>query len=220
MVDVPQDFFIGIVDISHHQDQAMDWDAYKKGGGLAVIHKATESLDFEDKKYHERKKAAKAAGLLWGAYHFAGDVGADGVEQADHFLRFAEPDDRDLISFDCEKHGTLKQMEDFVSRIEAKTGRLPVIYGRRLLRDLMKGVKGSIVSQCALWYDDYPPDANMPRPPLPDGWTDWTLWQFTDGTNGPTPHTAPGIGRSDRNAFKGAAEELDAAWPLSLPLSP
>jgi lysozyme len=218
-VDVPSAFFIGVVDLSHHQKQTVDWQAYIAGGGVAVIHKATESLHFPDPLFAKRKKGAKAAGLLWGSYHYAGDVGADGKLQADHFLSVAEPEDNELMAFDCEKHGTLKQMEDFVARIQQVTGRLPVIYGRNLLRALMNNVTGSIVTQCALWFDDYPPEGDMPRPPLPHGWTACTLWQYTDGKNGPTPHDAPGIGHCDRNAFNGTADQLKAAWPFSLPVA-
>jgi lysozyme len=80
----------------------------------------------------------------------------------------------------------------------------------------MEGRTGSPVCKGALWYDEYPPvPHDLPRQQLPDGWGDWTLWQYTDGKSGPEPRAAGTVGNFDRSVFKGTAEELRAAWPLN-----
>ena len=184
-------------------------------GIVAVIHKATEADDFHDSQYHKRRAQAKGAGLLWGAYHFAGPPSVDGTKQADFFLDSVEPEEDEFLCFDCEKHGTLANMEAFVRRVRDKAGRYPAIYGRRLLRELMHGNSGSVAASGVLWYDEYPAaEFSVPQQHLPEGWGEWTLWQYTDGHNGSDPKSAPGIGNCDRSAFKGTQEELVAAWPF------
>ena len=50
---------------------------------------------------------------------------------------------------------------------------------------------------------------------LPPGWKAYTLWQYTDGHDGPKPHTVPGIGECDRNQFDGSESDLKAQWPFT-----
>jgi len=176
----------------------------------------TEGIDVEDAKYLYRRDKAREAGLLWGSYHFAGLEGSDGVRQADHYIGFVRPRDDEFICFDCEKHGTFENMRLFVERVRQRLGRYPAIYGRRLLRTLMHGNGESIVTRGILWYDEYPPPTyNLPRQSLPEGWDDWTLWQYTDGRSGPQPQVTPGAGRVDRSVFKGSSEALISAWPFA-----
>lgn len=58
-----------------------------------VYHKATQGLGFVDLYAHERRMAARVAGLPFGLYHFAGWQDGSGVarfgtphEEAEHFL--------------------------------------------------------------------------------------------------------------------------------------
>jgi lysozyme len=70
---------------------------------------------------------------------------------------------------------------------------------------------GPVLAHCPLWlarHGEAPPDAPLP-------WSQWTLWQYTDGALGPEPRTVPGIGPCDRNLFNGTREELLARWPLA-----
>jgi lysozyme len=72
-----------VVDLSHHNSE-VDLGQAKAGGIVGVILKATQGTGFVDPMYQENRAKAQPVGLLCGAYHYA--VGADGVEQADHFL--------------------------------------------------------------------------------------------------------------------------------------
>ncbi|NKQ73452.1 glycoside hydrolase [Rhizobium sp. UPM1132] len=214
MANISENWFTGIIDLSHHQEQAIDWNALQEASIIAVIHKATEGRTFTDDRYHKRRQQAKDRGLLWGSYHFAGPADSDPVEQADHYLDFIGSTDGEFICFDCEKHGSYDNMLSFARHVHSRLNRYPAIYGRRLLRELMHGKEGSEVTRGVLWYDEYPPDPHIqPRQQLPDGWEDWTLWQYSDGAHGPTPRSPQQVG-GDRNAFKGTAEELRQAWPF------
>jgi lysozyme len=216
MATIDPSWFTGIVDLSHREDQEIDWNVVKRAGIAAVIHKATEGADFADKKYHGRQKAAKAAGLLWGSFHFSGADNIPGKVQADFYLQFASPSPDEFICFDCEKQGTFENMRDFVLRIKEKQGRYPAIYGRRLLRNLMKSQGHSDVSKGVLWYDEYPPEPHvLPRQILPEGWASWTMWQYTDGNAGPEPRHTTGVGNVDRSVFAGTEQQFREAWPFT-----
>src|SRR5499427_3370065 len=58
-----------VVDLSHW-DKVDSFDDAKDDGVVGIIHKATESNNYFDPTYNQRKEDALVAGLLWGAYHF------------------------------------------------------------------------------------------------------------------------------------------------------
>jgi lysozyme len=217
VADIHPGWFTGIIDLSHHHKQDIDWNAAKQAGIVAVIHKATEGLDVPDFCYHKRRIEARQAGLFWGSFHFSGASSSNGAQQADYYIKYADPQQDDFICFDCEKHGTFENMKAFVDRVRDRLGRYPAIYGRRLLRELMQGKSQSTVCRGILWYDEYPKGQfSTPQQVLPEGWSDWTIWQYTDGHSGPHPRTTPGVGNVDRSAFKGSVDEFKKHWPFSV----
>lgn len=88
-----------VVDLSHHNCN-VDLGQAQSAGIVGVVHKATQGTSFVDPEYATNRAKAKAAGLLWGAYHFG--AGADGVEQADFFLKTVQPGPQDLLVLDFE----------------------------------------------------------------------------------------------------------------------
>src|SRR6185503_8531559 len=77
--------------------------ATSKGDGIiGVIHKATQGTSGLDPMYVTNRGKAQAAGLLWGAYHFA--TGGDGVEQAQHFLDTVGTFQNTLLVLDLEQN--------------------------------------------------------------------------------------------------------------------
>src|SRR5437773_3734436 len=119
-----------IVDLSHHNGN-VDLAQAKAAGLVGVIHKATQGTAFVDPMYRANRAKAEAAGLLWGAYHFG--VGADGVEQADHFLQAVDPGPQGLLVLDFESNPqgptmTLEEARAFVTHINEKLERFPGFY--------------------------------------------------------------------------------------------
>ena len=92
-----------VVDLSHW-DPADSYDAVKRDGIVGVIYKATQGTAYTDDTYVNQQHAAKAAGLLWGAYHFAEATNVD--QQVQNFLRFAAPDPDELFCLDWEDYGS------------------------------------------------------------------------------------------------------------------
>jgi lysozyme len=158
--------------------------------------------------------------LFWGAYHFG--VGADGVAQADFFVNTVKPDDTTLLVLDFEANAqgpsmNLEEARAFITHLHEVTGRWPGLYGGHYLKELLGTASDPVLNQCWLWLSQY-----GPTPVIPANWQRWTMWQYTDGAVGPTPHEVDGIGRCDRDMFNGTAAELTAFWksaPIAKPAS-
>ncbi|MFC3694843.1 glycoside hydrolase family 25 protein [Chenggangzhangella methanolivorans] len=204
--------FDGVIDLSHHNHVA-DWTAVRRAGIVAVIHKATEGATFRDPRFRERREAARAAGLLWGSYHYSS--GVEVAAQVENYLAYADPQPDELVCLDWEESTagadmSLAQAEEFVALVEARIGRPPVVYGGRHLRETLAGVEASPLARCRLWYARF---SDAPRG-VPALWARWTLWQHTDGASGAEPREVDGIGPCDRDAFDGTEDELRARWPF------
>ncbi|HEV2991072.1 MAG TPA: GH25 family lysozyme [Candidatus Angelobacter sp.] len=202
-----------VVDISHHNGN-VDLGAAKAGGIVGVIHKATQGTSFVDSQYTINKQKALAASLLWGAYHFG--TGDDAVQQANRFLNTVQPASETLVVLDFEENPqgssmTLEQARAFVTQVHDATGRWPGLYGGSYLKQKLGASQDPVLANCWLWYSRFGSE-----PVAPPTWTKWTMWQYTDGTNGPDPHDAPGIGPCDRDIFNGDLSQLQALWNASV----
>jgi lysozyme len=198
-----------IIDLSHHNGQ-VDLIKAKAAEILGLIQKATQSTSFTDPTFVANRQKAAAAGLSFGAYHFG--VGADGVEQAEFFLKVAQPRDTDLMVLDLEANPqgpsmTLEEARAFVTHIQAATGRWPGLYAGHYLKELLGTANDPVLANCWFWIAQY-----GPTPVIPAAWKTWTLWQYTDGALGPQPHTVDGVGACDRDTYNGALENLIAFW--------
>ena len=206
---MPPDTFNGVVDISHHNG-TVNFQKAAENGIVGVIHKATQGRTFKDPTYKSNRTKATAAGLLWGAYHFG--TGSDGVKQAEHFLGTVQPDANTLLVLDFESNPqgpsmTLIEAHAFVTHIKEVTGRFPGFYSGHTIKELLGTQMDPVLSKCWFWLAQY-----GPTPVVPANWTTWTMWQYTDGAQGPEPHTVPGIGRCDRDRFNGTEAQLRTRW--------
>lgn len=198
-----------VIDLSHH-NTVSDFATVKADGIIGIIHKATQGTGYTDPTYATRKPDALAAGLMWGAYHF-GD-GTDGTAQAKHFLAVVDPGPTDLIVLDLEPNTqgptmTVQQAVDFVTYVQSETGRWPGLYSGSYAKDNHAAIQGTVLANCWFWLSQYGPSAIVPQP-----WSDWTLWQYTDGNVGPDPHTVNGVGPCDRDQFNGDLTALQTLW--------
>ncbi len=204
-----------VVDISHH-NVVKDLKATAAAGVWGVIHKASQGRAYRDPDYAARRKAAAAAGMLWGAYHF--NTGDDVAAQVDNFLKAAQPDAQTLMVLDYEDNRTsqmnIRQAAAFLHLIEQKLGRKAAIYSGNRLKETIGGLspmERDYVLQHRLWLCQY-----GPRAVLPTGFKAKWLWQYTGDGVGSLPHNVPGIvagnGGIDLNAFDGTRAQLTASW--------
>jgi len=198
-----------VVDLSHW-DPADDYQEVLQAGIVACIYKATEGQSYNDPTYVDQQHAAKAAGLRWGAYHFADASDVDG--QINNFMSFACPDDDELFCLDWEDNGgdvmSADDAKHWISEVEKALGRPGqcVIYSGNTAKELINGDDAFFGSR-RLWLAQY-----SSTPSVQQSWDNYWLWQFTDGVYGPSPHSIPGIGPCDINSYDGTAAQLIEEW--------
>lgn len=198
-----------VVDLSRYQNVS-DWHAVYAAGIRGVINKATEGLTLVDKYFAIRRKPATAAGLLYGAYHYLRP--ADITAQVKHFLDVTAPHDGLLLALDHEDPLVpLLAAVEFLKQVKAQVGRYPILYSGNLIKQQLHAtaVVPPELSEVRLWLAQY-----SLNPSWPSVWTKPWLHQFTDGNNGPPPHSISGIEGSglDIDSFSGTTEDLANQW--------
>jgi len=172
--------------------------------------------------FHTRRAMAKALGLKWGAYH----LGRPGnpIEQANHFIDFAEPEPDDLLAIDIEDNlpdqfMSLADAEEFARHVFRRLGRYPVLYtnGSTAKHIADKRRTYPLLSRLPLWYARYKPQIDMHFPK--GNWESYALWQFASRSNcGPRrcPYRVPGAPLDiDVNVAPMTAAALADAWPFA-----
>lgn len=195
-----------VIDLSHHNgtpDLQQAYDAGQRG----LIHKASEGTGYVDPMYAQNRSKAADAGMLWGAYHFG--TGDDGQAQAQHFLATAKPDGNTLLVLDLESNPqgesmSLAQAEQFVTAVQGQTGVWPGVYGGSYIRQLLGEGSDTVLAKCWFWLAEYGSQAKVPA-----AWSSWTLWQYTDGSDG---QSVPGVGQCDRDRFEADEQGLASFW--------
>jgi lysozyme len=199
-----------VIDLSHHNGARLRFDKAKDDGIVGVIQKATQGESYVDPTFRKNRSAALDAELLFGAYHFG--TGSDGVSQAEHFLETVEPDHKTVVVLDFEDDPaggsmTLEEARAFVVHIHAKLGRWPGFYSGHTIKRALGASVDPVLKNCWFWLAQYGPTAVVPP-----CWPTWTLWQYTDGGLGPTPHSVNGIGLCDRELYSGTNAQLATWW--------
>lgn len=214
-----------VLDLSHHNvgpgGDPIDFGAiaaFNDGLIKGVILKATQGTTYTDPRYRERKEAARAAGLLVGAYHF--NTGEDVGRQVDHFFDIAEPDENMILALDFESYPpsqmSLHQARQFLELGDARLGRSLWLYTGNRFKELSvreDEEAHEFFGQHPLWLAQYGPEPKMENAagaPLP--WAEPTLWQFSgDSINNPgwdIPGIDPSMSKKiDLNAY-GKSDDL------------
>jgi GH25 family lysozyme M1 (1,4-beta-N-acetylmuramidase) len=202
-----------VVDL-YHFDRVTSFTTARNAGVLGIIHKATTGDGGRDDAYRDRRDQALAAGLLWGAYHWGTNKPA--VAQVRNFLDWAKPDAKTLVALDFERDAasqmTLQRAREFLTEMANRLGRKPVLYSGATVKGALGATKDEFFGTHRLWLAQYSSAASVQA-----SWSNYWLWQYTDGTHGPGPRSAPGLpgnadGQLDCNHFAGSAEELAADW--------
>ena len=175
--------------------------------------------------YRTRRVLAKALGLKWGSYHLARP--GDPILQAQHYLRYADPQPDELMALDIEDNDPEKWMsladaERFARFIRRKTGRLPVLYTNHSTAQSIARQRDRYptLARMNLWYARYKEDI---RGAFPMGlWRSYAIWQFQAKTNC-RRRCAVRLKGTDKwmdvNVVAMTPDALREAWPLDEPLA-
>jgi lysozyme len=208
----------------HPNGAAIDWRRVADSGVSFAFVKATESTTYTNAYFADDYAAAKRAGLVRSAYHYArpkSDL-RTARDQADFFVRTAGRADQrgDLpLTLDIEESGGLPPKtliawtHAFVDEVIALTSRPVLIYTYPYFWQHAMG-NTTDFADLPLWLASY--RSGGPKEPLPGGWTSWTFWQYT--AKGRIPGIAAAV---DRSKFAGSEEDLQAlADPSPEPPTP
>ncbi|MDQ0559526.1 GH25 family lysozyme M1 (1,4-beta-N-acetylmuramidase) [Rhizobium mesoamericanum] len=169
--------------------------------------------------FQTRRLVARAAGLLWGSYHLARP--GNPVDQANHFLEYADPKNDemmilDLEGIDPEKFMSLEDAQIFVGHIRARTGRYPVLYTNHNTARYIAAYRKvyPVLARLPIWYARYKPDVKGVFPM--GNWDNYLMWQFSSGTNCSKrhcPYRVPGtLTDIDVNVAPMSRAELVRVW--------
>ena len=175
-------------------------------GGDTVAHCKTMWRKYAVSRelYETRRLLARSKGLLWGAYHLARP--GNPVDQANHFLDYANPQDDEMMVLDIEGRNpetdmSLEDAQVFAGHIRTRTGRYPVLYTNHATARYIAANRDKyrILSRLPLWYARYRPSIAGTFPM--GNWDNYALWQFSAAANC-SKHRCP-------YRVKGAANDID-----------
>ncbi|MEB2313126.1 MAG: GH25 family lysozyme [Sorangiineae bacterium] len=184
-------------DVSFYQGD-FDWNAQKAAGVVFGYARMGDGVGYADSQFAANWSKMKAAGILRGAYQYF-EPDEDEVTQANLMIAaVGELGEGDLPAMiDVESTGgqpgatIAAKIANWLKLVEAGTGKPPIIYtGPYFWQD---NVGSTAFSQTPLWTAHY----GVSCPLIPPGWSNWTIWQYSDGD-----------GSLDHDVFNGSLEDL------------
>ncbi|MBE0336428.1 GH25 family lysozyme [Paenibacillus sp. 23TSA30-6] len=207
------------IDVSRYQGK-IDWKVVKEDGISFAFIKASQGKSYRDKTFIGNAQAARAVGILVGAYHYVDDSAItpeDARKEAANFVSAIDSaggiqtfDLPPVMDYESNKSGLSKSAvtavaKAFLQEVERLTGVRPIVYTYPSFIGNFSGL-----SDYPLWIARY---SATQVPPGASGWLRWDIWQYSDGSAGGTlpsgTRKVDGIaGPVDLNEFDGTADEL------------
>ena len=166
------------IDISVHSG-AIDWNGFDPNRFAFVFLKASEGVDLMDTAFHGHWAELQKRRIPRGAYHFY-VTEDDPREQAEFFIKTVGDDCGDMppvLDIELLGHNSPKAIESgiriWLERVEKHYGVRPIIYTSPNFWD--RHVQADF-SGYPLWVAEY----GVFEPRLPNGWSNWTMWQFKE----------------------------------------
>ncbi|MEU4478109.1 GH25 family lysozyme [Micromonospora sp. NPDC023966] len=191
----PAGYTVRGIDVSSHDHNLgpIDWPAVATNGYKFAYIKSTEGQTYRNPYFAEDYAAAKAAGLLVGAYHFARPDGRDPITEANFFVDNAQfaKDSQTLVPMvdiewpywsgapTCYGLTTTEMsswIKSFTDQVKSRIGRPVMIYTNTNYWNPCTGNNATFGAN-PLDIAGY----TTTRPPLPAGWTTETIWQYAPG---------------------------------------
>jgi GH25 family lysozyme M1 (1,4-beta-N-acetylmuramidase) len=195
------------VDVSAYET-SVDWAAAKASGIEFGFIRATDGTGYRDPRFAAYWAAARAAGVIRGAYQFFRPA-EDPIAQAELLLSLMGPHvDGDLPpALDVETSGGLAPdavaaaVQAWVDHVAEAIGRPPIIYAGYYSWPTLTG--GANLTASPLWHAQY---TTAPCPNIAAPWTAWRFWQYS------STGVVPGLvgEASDLDVFDGSLDELRA----------
>lgn len=169
------------IDVSHYQGN-INWSQVKQAGIDFAFIKATEGIGYIDPKFQQNWLAAQQAGIQTGAYHFFRPT-EDPQLQAKNFIASIKAADYKQTNLplvlDVEIAGGVSAQDlqqnigDLLAAIQQALQTTPMIYTDPSFWNTSIGIA---LNEYPLWIADW---TQRPAPTLPNGWSDWEYWQYS-----------------------------------------
>ena len=186
------------IDVSHYQFE-IDWPRVAEQEVHFAFMKATEGVSLKDGYFQSNWKAARAAGIICGAYHYL-VPGIDPLKQAENFMETVQLEPGDLppvldveVSAGQDSEAVYAAVKQWITAIETKYKIKPIIYtGLNFYHEHLAGK----IDEHRVWIARY----NTITPNLG---RQWDFWQYTNrgGLDGID-------GRLDLNVYQGQLATL------------
>lgn len=178
------------IDVSHHNGTP-DFAKAKSAGISFVYVKATEGKSYVDPMFQPNMYNAMKAGLPVGAYHFARPYNCP-EDEAANFLKAISVFKYNLLPVLDLEYAPAGMTGDelynwarkFINIVQQKTGHKVMFYTGVWFLNKYPALKN--LNELPLWIAIYG-RSSVPA----TGWSDWTIWQYTDKEN------VPGVGYCD-----------------------
>ena len=188
-----------------------DFAAAKAAGAVFAFVKDTAGVGYQNPNYLAQFRAAKAAGLLRAAYHYARPDKSSGAEQAAYLHSrdgrwFSDgvtlPPALDMEDtpgtapcYNLSPEAMVAWIGDFSTELERRTGHRPIIYTSARWWDACTGDSDAFANDHVLWLARY----NTSMGEVPGGWSAG-FWQ--SGISGPLP--------GNQDSYFGTVQQLRA----------
>lgn len=191
------------IDVSHFQGE-VDWAAVKAAGIAFAFAKASDGNTYRDTQFQANWQGMKAAGLPRGAYHFY-ESNDDPMTQANNFLsavgQLEATDLPPVIDIESTKgdfggNSLATNLQICLDAIESGLACTPIIYTNCSFWNANLNAE---FGRYPLWIARY----STSPPTIPNGWSAWTFWQYSESG------TVPGVtGAVDLDQFAGSMNDL------------
>lgn len=170
------------IDVSHYQGD-INWARVARNFQAAYM-KASEGTTWTDPDFHKNRKAANAAKVRIGAYHFAG--GGEPGPEALHFLsvvdKIGDHDLKPVLDLETNPSGfsasrLVSWAREFNQTVQKHTGVIPMFYSYSAFIEDMTPTKpiGN-----GLWLAAYGRNDGLEHPvAVPSPWKSYVAHQFT-----------------------------------------
>ena len=165
------------VDVSKWQmPEKVDWRKLRDAAGVRfVIARHAYGVQVDNTFWRHGWAAMRAGGLQLSGYQYLlPNIAADA--QASLAIPIAQQLDQPYV-LDVEGAGLTKKHIDLWLDTFIRSGLTPMIYCSRSSWRSCYGAGQHRWGHLPLWVANYTTAA---QPAMPEGWTDWVMWQFTD----------------------------------------
>ncbi|MFH7015511.1 GH25 family lysozyme [Flavobacterium sp. FlaQc-47] len=168
------------IDISRYQGNEINFLNKQVDKLTFIICKATEGITYTDSSFKTNWPAIQAKGYVRGAYHFY-HCNDDPAKQVANYLgvmgTFSATDFPPIVDFEetsidagVNKASIQPNLLNFLTLLEQKTGRKPLIYTDNNTANAY--LTDPAFADYSLWIANYNPTLK-----IPNVWNNWTIWQ-------------------------------------------